>query len=173
MLVRMKAAPLVLALAGIAGCGGSLSTPDGGTGKGGAGGGGTGLDADAGPGNLRFGLDASAATSAPAKTSCRIYSYDRRWSSVFGGGSSTEVEIQHDVPTRRRYSNAQGDGGVSSPLTVVWDERGDMVGQNTTSYTVFPPSTVEQLFVECAMVLAHDPLDYFVSLTTDDRGVTC
>jgi hypothetical protein len=32
------------------------------------------------------------------KANCPIYSYDRRWMSVFGSGSSTEIEIQHDQP---------------------------------------------------------------------------
>jgi hypothetical protein len=169
MLVRVKATLLLLAVAGLADCRGSLSRPDGGTGTGG--GGGTGFDAAAVPSNLRFGLDTASALWAAAKPSCPIYSYDRRWSSVFGGGSSTEVEIRHDVPTRRRYSTAQGDGGVSSPLMVVWDETGDMVGRNTTSYTVFPPSTVEQLLAECAMVLAHSPADYILNLVTDPYGV--
>lgn len=169
MPVRVKAAVLLLAVAGLAGCGGSLSKPDGGTGTGGSGG--SGLDAAEVPGDLRHGLDVSAAAWASMKSSCSIYSYDRRWMSVFGPGGSTEVEIRYDLPTRRRHSTAQGDGGVAGPLALDWDETGDLVGQHPTSYAVFPPSTVEQLLSECAMVLAHDPAAYLLNLQTNDYGV--
>ena len=81
------------------------------------------------------------------------------------------MEIQHDLPTRRRYSTAAGDGGVTAPLPVVWDERGTDVGSHPSSYTAFPPSTVEQLLAECAMVLARDPAAYLLNLETNDYGV--
>jgi hypothetical protein len=170
MPLRVKAAVLLLAVAGVAGCGGSLSKADGGTGTGGAGGG-TGLDASGVPSDLRMKLEAAAAVWASSKSNCPIYSYDRRWMSVFGSGSSTEIEIQHDLPTRRRYSTTQGDGGVAGPLIVVWDETGAMVGQHAASYTIPPPSTVEQLLAECASVLARDPADYLLTLDVGPLGV--
>src|SRR3954471_678305 len=102
MPLRVKATVLLLAVAGVTGCGGSLSKADGGTGTGG--GGGTGVDAFGVPSDLRMKLEAAAAVWDSSKPGCPIYSYDRRWTSVFGSGSSTEIEIQHDLPTRRRYS---------------------------------------------------------------------
>jgi hypothetical protein len=172
------ASPLAL------GCGGSLATPDGGPGAGGSSGsggstgsggaGGTGLDATVPP-DLQSQLDAAKLTWAAAKSSCPIYSYDRRTASVFGGATSTEVEIRNDVATRRRYwTYAMGaglDAGYAWMLR--WDETGNLVGSHGSGN--FPPSTTEQLLAECETILARDPTANQLLLTIDGRGVptTC
>lgn len=175
----MNAAAVLTAVA-LAGCsGGALSSPDGGTGGGTAGGGaGTGGTAGAGgstdggiPPELRTQLETAVAAWAAFKGSCATYSYDRRWTSVFGAAGSTEVEVMNDVGTRRRYSTLSGssvpDGGV---WTTAWDEMGSDVGQHTTQYAAFPASTVEQLLAECETVLAHDPAAYTLTLQTDSTS---
>lgn len=101
--------------------------------------------------------------------------------SVFGGGGSTEVEIQNDTPTRRRQSvpSSVSDGGAvrvdAGGWTVIWDETGSDVGSHPTSWNVFAPSTVEELLSECASVLARDPAQYMLRLVLDGHGVptTC
>jgi hypothetical protein len=177
--MKSTGAFFLLASAVVGGCSGTLSAPDGGTGSGGssgtAGTGGTGgvsYDAAAIPPDLRDQLSAAATTWANAKGQCPLYSYDRRWTSVFGGGASTAVEIQNDLATRRRYSTHTADGGldVGSWMTV-WDERSADVGSHGTSWSIFPASTVEQLLAECASLLAHDPAAYTLRLGVDEHGV--
>jgi len=167
------------AAAGLAGCGGSLSKPDGGSGTGGAAGsasnggadgsapGGTSGSDAAVPADLRARLDTAIATWTAAKSSCTTYSYNRRWASVFGAGASTEVEVRNDVPTRRRYSTlAAVDGGVD--WMTVWDERGSEVGQHPDRQSqAAAASTMEQLLAECETVLALDPAEYYLTLEID------
>ena len=192
-MMRVRAAAFLLPAALLAGCGGSLSTTDAGTGTAGTGGagttgrggeGGTVAPADAGaiPPDLRMQLQAAVSTWATAKGSCATYSYDRRWMSVFGGGGSTEVEVHGDTATRRRESipsSSARDAGVARPdapgWAIIWDEEGSEVGSHPTSGNVFAASTVEQLLAECATVLARDPVANMLSLVVDGHGVptTC
>jgi hypothetical protein len=176
--MESRAAAFSLTVAALAGCGGSLSAQDGGTGTGGTtgsgGAGGAIVDA-AVPLELQRQLDDARVTWAAGKGSCNPYSYDRRWYGVFAGGQATQVEIRDDVATRRRYwmSSFQLDGG--SGWTLVWDETASEVGRHASAFDVYPPSTVEQLLVECATILARDPVANQLALTIDAHGVptTC
>jgi hypothetical protein len=158
----VKAAALLVAAA-LTGCGGSQVGGDGGS------------DASAIPPALKAQLDRAAATWAAAKGNCPVYSYDRRFYSVFGGGTATEVEVRNDVPTRRRQSMTSTtvvDGGYV--WMVAWDEVPPLVGSHGPQYG-FPASTVEQLHAECATILAHDPAQYALALEVEAHGVptTC
>jgi hypothetical protein len=170
--MTLKASLLTAAVAAVAGCGSSLASPDGG---GRADVGGISLDAAGVPPDLRVQLESAAATWTAAKGSCGVYSYDRRTLSVFGSGTSTEVEVRNDVATRRRYSTLSAvtpnDGG--SAWTVVFDEMGTLVGYDKPSG--FPPSTVEQLLAECVTILAKDSAAYTLAFEADPHGAptTC
>ncbi len=174
---------IVLASIAVAGCNGSLSRSDGGTGAAASGGsGGTGAGGSGGSNvadsavdglspQFRAQLDEAAAHWAATKSGCATYSYDRRRSSFSGSTVSTEVEIQGDVATRRRVStgNSRTDAGG---WTVVADETGSQIGQYTTGYPQpDPASTMEQLLAACETILAHDAADYFLTLNIATSGV--
>lgn len=153
----MKAAALLVAAA-LAGCGGSQAA---------------GGDAAVIPPALKAQLDSAAATWAAAKSSCAVYSYDRRFYSVFLWGSSTQVEVQNDTPTHRRYATFMGvtDADVMRTWMVAWDEIPPLVGYHDGQQGGYPASTVEGLLSECATVLARDPGQNTLTLEVDGRGV--
>jgi len=163
---RVRRYGIFLALA-ILGCGGSLTVPDGGsTGSGGAG--------AMVPAALEAQLYAARQTWMVSKTSCTVYSYDRRMTSVFGGASSTQVEIQNDRATRRRYwtyaMRAELDGGYGWMLS--WDETGSELDIHDGAY---PAYSIEQLLAECETILTQDPTQNQLVLTIGEGGVpsTC
>ena len=91
----MKAAALLVAVA-LVGCGASQAGGDAGS------------DAGVLPPALKAQLDSAAATWATARSSYAVYSYDRRFYSVFSSGTSTQVEVQNDTPTQRRFATFMG-----------------------------------------------------------------
>lgn len=154
----------------IAGCGGSLSRADGGPGTAGAGGT---VDAKL-PVALMAQLAAARQTWLATKGTCTLYSYERVLDTGFGGTPYTDVQIENDVPTRRRYwEYSQPDGGNGWML--VWDEMGSQVGAHGVDSITFPASTVEQLQTECESVLSGDPAANQQTLIIDGNGVptTC
>jgi len=156
----VKAAALLVAAA-LAGCGASQAGGDAGS------------DAGVLPPALKAQLDSAAATWAAARSSCAVYSYDRRFYSVFSSGTSTQVEVQNDTPTQRRFATFMGvtDADVTRTWMVVWDEIPPLVGYHDAQSGGYPASTVEQLLAACATVLARDPAQNTLSLETDGRGV--
>ena len=163
------------------GIGGSAIAGRGGGGGGGAGGGTAGgggnspNDGGTIPSDLQARLDAATSAWASAKAGCPTYSYDRRWQSNFPGipAQLTEVEVTGDQATRRRYSTGTygpfdgGDGGGGWTWTTMWDETGAEVGSHTGAG--FAPSTSEQLFAECAAVLARNPAMYTLHAVFDPQ----
>lgn len=155
---------LMVLVGGSGGCGsGSLGSPDGSSGSGGAAG-------SAAPPTLQARVEAAISTWATAKSGCPTYSYDRRQESVFGYASSTQVQIENDVGTIRRfstYSPPPGNVAAGGTWTLQWEEGGTYVGAHSEAGGAFPASTMEQLLSECVAAMAHDPAMNTLTLQMD------
>ena len=118
----------------------------------------------------------AAGEAAWANVKCQSYVYSRTQSSVVSGFCGvTGVSIENDAPTIRTYTSGEHgcppnpDGGV----TEEWTEQGAaQIGTHTDGY---PAETIEQLFAECAGILASDPTKYtvFLGLGYDGIPMTC
>jgi hypothetical protein len=97
------------------------------------------------------------------------YVYTVSYTSVFGGGCSTEIEVRDGIVVRRTQSLTLADGPNDVGETDTWTEEGDEVG---TQRGCHPPRTFDELYAECLdHVLCQDPADNYLLLETFEDGL--